>query len=85
MVRRALRSRSLKRRQVRTPGGRNVVQYRKKKPSHHKCGKCGVKLNRSKLRVTQTSKLSKTQRRPERPYPELCSKCMREKFRELVR
>lgn len=85
MVKRALRSRSWKRRQVRLPGGRTVVQYRKKKPSCHKCGECGVKLNRARLNTLKMSKLSKSQRRPERPYPELCSRCMRERFKKMVR
>ena len=85
MVRRALRSRSLKRRQVRLPGGKTKVQYKKKRPAYQKCGECGFKLNRSKLDPTKLGKISKSQRRPERPYPELCSRCMRMKMKERVR
>jgi large subunit ribosomal protein L34e len=33
----------------------------------------------------EVRKLSKTGRRPERPYPELCSKCMREKIKDKLR
>ena len=49
-------------------------------------------INLSKMLKTKGNKteidfkkLSKTQRRPERPYPELCSKCMREKIKSKVR
>ena len=83
MVRRALRSRSLKRKQVKIPGGKTKVQYRRKKVAYHKC-KCGAKLNRKRLRDSQMKKITKTKKRPERPYPELCSKCMRNKFKEKV-
>ena len=87
MVRRALRSRSLKRRQMKVPGGRTVTHFRRKKPSIAKCAKCGKDLKGvPRLRVNALKKLPKTKKRPERPYGgNLCSKCMREVFREKVR
>ena len=70
---------------VKTPGGKSVWHFKKKKVSYTVCGKCGAKLNRSKLNPTEIRKLSKVKRRPERPFPELCSKCMREVFKSKVR
>ena len=78
------KSRSLRRVFKKTPGGDTVVHYRQRKPSVAKCGECGAVLhgiprgNNSKV-----GKLSKTQRRPERPFGGvLCSKCMRKKIIE---
>jgi len=86
MVKPRLRTRSLKRKKVRTPGDRGVVHYRRKKPSSAKCAICkkplhGVpRFNPSKIR-----KLAKTKRRPERPYGgNLCSSCMRKLLRKSV-
>ena len=84
MVRRALRSRSLKRRQKKMPSGKTKVQYKKEKIAYHKC-KCGAKLNKKRLDLLKIKKISKTRKRAERPYPELCSRCMREKFKKMVR
>jgi len=78
-------TRSKKRYKVKTPGGKNVTHFRKKKPSYDRCKKCGAKLNRPKLSVKELKRLPKTKKRPERPFPELCSKCMREYFKEKVR
>lgn len=82
-MRRALRVK--KRIQVVTPGGKNVIHFKKGKPSHAKCGNCGKKLNRPRLNPIQVRKLSKVQRRPERPFPYLCSRCMREYLKEKLR
>lgn len=72
-------------RMVKTPGNRSKIQFRKKRPAYHTCGSCGKKMTRARLCVSKFRKLSKTQRRPERPYPELCSKCMRLKIKERLR
>ncbi|NCN39335.1 MAG: 50S ribosomal protein L34e [Candidatus Aenigmarchaeota archaeon CG_4_10_14_0_8_um_filter_37_24] len=86
MVRRALRSRSLKRTQMKVPGGRNVTHYRRRNPNVAKCS-CGMPLSGiPRLRPSEFKKLSKSKRRPGRPYGgNLCSKCSREIFREKVR
>ncbi|MGY0288507.1 MAG: 50S ribosomal protein L34e [Thermoproteota archaeon] len=65
---------------VRTPGGRTVYHYRKKRYNAAKCAICKKPLNgvangpRSFL-----SKLSKSEKRPNRPYGGyLCARCLRE-------
>ena len=77
--------RSKKRYKVKTPGGKNIMHFKKKRPSCATCKKCGAKLNRPKLSVKELKRLPKTKKRPERPFPELCSKCMREHFKDKVR
>jgi large subunit ribosomal protein L34e len=84
-MRRALRSRSLKRVVKRTPGNMLTVHFKKEKPDYAKCGNCGKKIVRARLRPSEIRKLPKDQRRPERPFPELCPKCMREKIKEMIR
>ncbi|MFH0928787.1 MAG: 50S ribosomal protein L34e [Candidatus Aenigmatarchaeota archaeon] len=66
-------------------GGRTVVHTKKKKPEYVLCYKCGAKLNRPKLNSAEIKKLPKTKRRPQRPFPELCSKCMRNKIKSMVK
>ena len=39
------RSRSYKRVNTKTPGGVNVLRYKKKKPSKHVCAECGAVLH----------------------------------------
>jgi len=84
-MRRSMRTRAIKRFYVRTPGKRTVLHFRQKKTSHATCGSCCKKLNRPRLTSMEVRKLSKSSRRPERPYPELCSKCMREKIKSRLR
>jgi large subunit ribosomal protein L34e len=87
MVKRRLRSRSLKRSQKKVPGGKTVTHYRRGKPSLAKCANCGKELKGvPRLRPSDMKNLPKTKKRPERPYGgNLCSSCMREIFREKVR
>ncbi len=77
--------RSAKRVKKKTPSGVTKWVMKKKRVSHAKCGVCKGKLNRARLDKTQVGKLTKTQKRPSRPYPNLCSKCMRAKIKELVK
>jgi large subunit ribosomal protein L34e len=86
MVRRSLRSRSLKRKQKRTPGNRKVIHYDSKKTKIAKCANCGKPLKGvPRLARTGMRRLPKTKRRPERPYGgHLCSSCMRKKMRNRV-
>ena len=71
----------------RTPGGRVVIQYRRKKPQKGKCARCGSVLNGVLREVpSKMSNMSKSKKRPSRPYGGyLCSKCAREKIIEEVR
>jgi len=87
MVRRALRSRSLRRVKVRTPGGKLKTHYKRRKPSIAKCRDCGKPLSGvPRLRPADLRKLPKTKRRPQRMFGgNLCSACMREFLREKVR
>ena len=47
--------RSKKRYKVKTPGGKNVMHFKKKRPSYARCKKCGAKLNRPKLAIDYIS------------------------------
>jgi large subunit ribosomal protein L34e len=86
MVRPRLRSRSIKRKKVRTPGNRVVIHYERKKPRIAKCAICKKPLHGvPRLNPSGMRKLAKTKKRPERPYGgNLCSECMREVFRKQV-
>ena len=61
------RSRSYKRVKKNTPGGENVLRYKKKKPSKHVCAECGAVLHGvPRGRPYEIGKLSKTAKRPNR-------------------
>ncbi len=74
------KSRSMRRVFVKTPGGNNVVQYRKRKPSSQKCQMCGLVLpGTPRERPTKMQNMPKSMKRPERPFGGcLCTKCSRE-------
>jgi large subunit ribosomal protein L34e len=82
MVRPAQRSRTFRRVKVRTPGGKTVTHYRLKKPAKAKCSSCKGELHgMARGRPAAMKKLTKSQKRPERPYAgQLCSKCLRKKI-----
>ena len=79
MVAGRFRSRSFRRVFVKTPGGNVVLRHERRKPSKATCAECGMVLTGVPREIpARIKKLSKTQRRPERPYGGvLCSKCMR--------
>jgi len=81
------RSRSLRRLQVKVPGGITKTHYKKRKPSRASCGNCGAVLGgvlRERPKVLK--RLPRTKKRPERPYGgNLCSKCTRLLIIEKVR
>ena len=81
------RSRSYKRTFKRTPGGKTVLRYKKKKPSKHVCGECGKLLHGvPRGRPYEIKKLAKTKKRPNRPYGGyLCSECSRKFFKQEAR
>jgi len=85
MPRKSRRSRSLRRIHVRTTKGSKLV-YAKRKPSKAHCANCGATLHGvASLSPYKMAKLSKTERRPERPYAgQLCSKCMRIKIKKSI-
>ncbi|QOR94750.1 50S ribosomal protein L34e [Thermosphaera chiliense] len=87
MPRPMLRTRSWRRVSVRTPSGRVVVHYEKRRPGVAKCSVCGKPLNGvPSLRPSKMSKLAKTEKRPERMYGGVvCPDCLARGLREAVR
>jgi len=91
MVRGHLKNRTFKRVRVTVPGGRRKIQYRRKNKSPPQCADCGrVLKGTARGTPSQIQKLSKTQRRPERPFGGvLCSSCSKERIilraRELAK
>ena len=87
MVEPRYRSRTFRRRRTRTPGGRLVMQYLRRRPANPQCGKCGVNLKGvPRGTVMHVRRVPKSGRRPERPYGGvLCTRCMRAKFKEQAK
>ena len=71
----------------RAPGNKTVLHYRRRKPSKAKCASCGALLNGvPRGRPSEIAKLSKTEKRPERPYcGYLCPKCLKRLMIEKAR
>jgi large subunit ribosomal protein L34e len=86
MVRPAYRSRSRRRVYKRTPGGRTVVHYEKRKHSRAVCAICGRPLGGvPRGRPVELRKMAKTEKRPERPYGGyICSGCLRKLYKFTV-
>ena len=64
-----------------------VLQYKKRKPGVAKCGSCGAVLKGvARARPYKMQNMSKTKKRPTRPYAGvLCSKCLRKVMIEKAR
>ena len=79
MVAGKYKSRTFRRIFVKTPGGRTVIHYKKRRPSKAQCGKCGAILKGvASERPFRMQNMPKTKNRPERPYGGvLCSECLR--------
>ena len=73
------RSRSYKRIHKNTPGGANVLRYKKKKPSKHVCAECGKVLHG----VPRGRPYEIGPNRPFGGY--LCSSCARKHFKNEAR
>ncbi|MBS3052019.1 MAG: 50S ribosomal protein L34e [Candidatus Aenigmarchaeota archaeon] len=86
MTKTRFRSGSWTKSKVKTPGNKIVTHYSRQKLSAMKCAKCKKPLHGvGRYLSKQWKKLSKTEKRPERPYGgQLCSACMRQVFREKV-
>lgn len=80
------RSRTFRRIKVRTPGGRNVIHYKRRRPAKAQCAECGRVLPGTlQARVCKVRNTAKTKKRPQRPYGgQLCTRCMRAKIRERI-
>lgn len=87
MVRGMFKSRTLRRVFRKTPGGANVLHYKKRKPAHAKCGTCKAILNGvPRERPYKMQNMSKSEKRPDRPFGgNLCSSCTREKLKLKAR
>lgn len=87
MPRPRLRTRSLRRVNVRTPGGRTVVHYETKRPGPARCAICGRVLNGvPRLRPVELRKLPKTAKRPERLFGGvLCPSCLEKLLKKSIR
>jgi len=85
MPRNSRRSRTLRRVHVKTSKGSKLT-YAKRKPSKAHCAVCKQELHGvASLRPYKMSKLSKTEKRPDRPFAGmLCSKCMRLKIKSTI-
>jgi large subunit ribosomal protein L34e len=87
MVRRALRSRSLRRVKVKTPGSKVVTHFRKRKPQAAHCAGCSAVLKGvPRERPTKMQNMAKTKKRPERPFGGiLCSSCSRSLIKQKAK
>lgn len=85
MPRPSRRSRTLRRIYVKTPKHTKLV-HAKRKPKKAHCAKCGKVLpGVATARPYMLSKLSKTEKRPERPYAGmLCSACSRKVIKSNI-
>lgn len=84
-MRKQLRSSSVKKVKVRSPGNAVNVHFKIERGSYAHCGDCGAKLNRIRVTTADARTMAKTQKRPNRPLPHLCSSCMREEIKKMVR
>ena len=87
MVRRALRSTSLRKVKVKTPGGNTVTHFKRKKPKKAHCAGCGDVLKGvPRERPVKMHNMAKTKKRPQRAYGGvLCSRCSRALFKEKAK
>ena len=84
MVRPSLRSRTKKRKLVRTPGGRLVLRVRDKKHDYPKCAVCGRPLQGvPRLTVREERKGVKMPTRAFGGY--LCHRCLRQALKAAIR
>ncbi|MBI3034510.1 50S ribosomal protein L34e [Candidatus Woesearchaeota archaeon] len=81
------KSRTFRRSQKRTPGGRTVRAYALRLPKKLCCSGCGSELmGIPRLRPSRLASTPKTKKRPERPYGGvLCSRCSRKRITEAAR
>jgi large subunit ribosomal protein L34e len=87
MVRPSLRSTSLRKIRKKIPGGASIIHFFRKRPGGAVCAECGKPLHGVSREISsKIRKLSKSKKRPERPYGgKLCSECSRKKIKEKVR
>ena len=81
------KSRSLRRKKIITPGTRLATRYTRRPSKRSRCRVCGNVLNASKtLTRKRSNSLSRTERRPERPYGgAICGVCLRVGITKAIR
>lgn len=81
------RARTFRRIHVRIPSGNSVIHYKKRKHAKSRCHECGkVLAGMQNFASKSGNKLSKSEKRPERPFGGvLCSACMRKRIVKRVR
>jgi large subunit ribosomal protein L34e len=87
MPRPSLRTRTVKRRNLRTPGSRSVIHYnRDSRPSDARCSACGAILaGVPRLKPSKMANVSRSSKRPSRPYGGyLCPTCLASRIRAKV-
>ncbi len=87
MPRPALRSRSLRRVKVRTPGGRLVVHYYRRKPNQARCALCGRPLAGVPVgRPVEIRNIPLSKKRPNRMFGGvLCPSCLERLLKKVIR
>lgn len=77
------KSRTFRRVKVKTPGGKTITSYRKRKPAKALCSETKKPLHGvARGKPSELKKLPKTKKRPERPYGGvLSSSAMRKKMK----
>ncbi|MCK4435092.1 50S ribosomal protein L34e [Candidatus Bathyarchaeota archaeon] len=87
MPRPSRRVRSKKRVYKTLPGGRKTIHYRRRVSFSVCCSVCGRPMSGvPHLSVSETRKLSRTQRRVWRPYGgQLCPKCLKSALKQTAR
>jgi len=72
------KSRTYRRIPKKTPGSRQITQYKKRKPGLPKCAMCKTALKGTLRERKQGMKVAKSKKVPNRKYGgNLCSKCSR--------
>lgn len=86
MVKPMHRSRSYRRIYRRTPGGRSVTHYERRKNTPMRCARCGNILAGVPIKDNERRSLSKSLKRPERIFGGvLCPRCLRVVLKRVVR
>lgn len=81
------RSRSFKRRKIRTPGDRTTVHYRRGKVRNASCAVCGKVLHGvPRVKGSGLKRVSKSKKTVNRPYGgNLCPACLKDSLIEKIR
>ncbi len=87
MVEPSKRTRSVKKKKLRTPGGKRVTHYKAEKASKICCGKCKKPLSGVTTgSATEMKNTAKTKKVPSKPYAGvLCPKCLDSLMRYVTR